>query len=215
MPPRRKLVRLSPPHRGIVEGLAYEDHDPSSTVDAQNVRGHDPATGRLRLSQRPGLLNKASSTAPAAQQKSVSQSSVQNISTLTLTETSPHRVGPECVVLNNSGSPQLMDNSLDPPALIGSTAPISPDADEAGEDYQFSVFDKDGNLYVVTIGKTADSGNYAKKIRKYARPYTTGVLLSEYNETSRAIGRQVLGPCTGMSCLSGGMGLSPLLARRQ
>ena len=186
MPPRRKLVRLSPPHRGIVEGLAYEDHDPSSTVDAQNVRGHDPATGRLRLSQRPGMKNKASA-APAANQKAEGGGAIQNIATLTLTDTSPEVVGPESVIIKADGTPQVIDNSSYPPALLSGTTPIT------GEDYQFSVFDKDGSLYVVTIDQTADSGTYAKKIRKFPRPYTSGTLLSAYNETSLVKGRQVLG----------------------
>ena len=187
MPPRRKLVRLSPPHRGIVEGLAYEDHDPNSTIDAQNVRGHDPATGRLRLSQRPGLKNKADAATPAANKKAVGEGPIQNISTITLTETPPHSVGGECVVLKADGTPQLIDNTTEPPSLLADTAPIT------GEDYQFSVFDGDGNLYVVTIDQTLVDSSYAKKIRKYARPYTTGVLLSAYNETSEVKGRQVLG----------------------
>ena len=188
MPPRRKLVRLSPPHRGIVEGLAYEDHDPSSTVDAQNVRGHDPATGRLRLSQRPGLKNKADANAPAAQQKHKNAGALQNISTVTLADPSPHRVGSNAVVMNSSGYPQVVDNLKNPPELVSGTTPIT------DEDYQFSVFDGDGNLYVVTIDKETGGGiTYNKKIRKYARPYTTGTLLSSYNETSYANGRQVLG----------------------
>ena len=189
MPPRRKLVRLSPPHRGIVEGLAYEDHDPSSTIEAQNVRGHDPATGRLRLSQRPGLKNKADANAPAAQQKHRNAGALQNISTVTIADPSPHRVGPNAVVMNSSGYPQVIDNLKNPPELVSGTTPIT------DEDYQFSVFDGDGNLYVVTIDKETGEGSssYNKKIRKYARPYSTGTLLSDYNESSQAAGRQVLG----------------------
>ena len=185
MPPRRKLVRLSPPHRGIVEGLAYEDHDPSSTVDAQNVRGHDPATGRLRLSQRPGLVNKAAS-ADASRRKMPGGGPIQNISAVSLSDTAPHVVGSECVMIKTGGLPQVLKISTT--ALVAGTL-----SGISGEDYQFSVFDRDGNLYVVTIDQTISGSTYAKKIRKYARPYTTGTLLSAYDETTYAKGRQVLG----------------------
>ena len=171
MPPRRKMMRLELPFKGLHEGFALEDQPPGTTSSALNVRGRDVKTGRQGMTVRPGLTDFCSA---ASSSVFPGGGAIQNISILSTSEPQPHIVGEEAVTLQPNGSFRLLDITADPPAALADTTGPS------GQFLQFSFWDRDGNFYAVLLNNTAiasgnDAGYYQIKSYRRSRSGTSTI----------------------------------------
>ena len=157
--PRPHARELEFPVGGIVEGLAYEDQPPKTTVDAQNVRpfpasSPDVATGlnskssgRDRGGQRAGLTKYNSSA-------HTTNGRIQDINHLIYPQfQAVQGRGHSIMAASSGGSGILVDN-------LG--AQVGSNLGAAGETYNLSIWGRDGYAYLATI-----NGSHQLILRKY------------------------------------------------
>ena len=159
--PRRYSRELEFPVKGIVEGLAYEDQPPLTTVDAQNVRPfpasspdvasglNSKSSGRDRGGQRAGLSKYNSSV-------HTTNGRIQDIN---------HLIYPQFESVQGRGDSIMAATSSGSGVLVNREGTqTGSNLGAAGETYNLSVWGRDGYGYLATV-----NGSHQLLLRKYTK----------------------------------------------
>ena len=174
--PRRLSRELEFPVKGIVEGLAYEDQPPLTTVDAQNVRPfpasspdvasglNSKSSGRDRGGQRAGLSKYNSSV-------HTTNGRIQDIN---------HLIYPQFESVQGRGDSIMAATSSGSGVLVNNTGTqTGSNLGAASETYNLSAWGRDGYGYLATV-----NGSHQLLLRKYNK---NGTALWEWTSASMPV----------------------------